>query len=580
MRQKILSRRGLLRTIAATAFLGLSLTTHSYGILIVPPSPPNYEQSQAASSVIGQTDFGQNSAGRSQSNIQAPDDVAICPITKKVFISEVSNHRILRFASYEAVQNGGQAEAVIGQTNYSNASFSATQRNLRFPRGIFVDNEGTLWVCDTGNHRVLWFDDAANLPEFYPRADGVLGQSLFTTANNPSTSTQSSMDGPNDCVVESDGTLWVADINDHRVLRFDNAAMKSNGSNADGVLGQDDYVSSSPSSSPVADEFEFPTCLAINDGGELWVADVGNNRIIRFNDAKMKANGASADAVIGQNNLSSDTFYGSSDYSVSNTYGMTWNASNNTLFVSDISYHRILVFQNATGLNGRISPVTFFGNTGLADGTGSGSQQTNTPRGMTTDSDGRLWLADYGNHRILRYDPIDAPPVVQPDLSIGPKLFRLNGNNAYTASGIGQRGKAKIVGSKRARIFLKQENDGWAIHPTTFLGSKRNRLFKVKYISFTGPVAGNVTSSMITGTLTSREQDTGDSHVFRVDVKPTSRAKDRKAKYRGYVRAKDPASIAVDTVQTFVKAKPKKEKKKKQPNSGSEGVSTLLDFVD
>lgn len=580
MRQKILSRRGLLRTIAATAFLGLCLTTHSYGILIVPPSPPNYEQSQAASSVIGQTDFGPSSAGRSQSNIQAPDDVAICPITKKVFISEVSNHRILRFASYEAVQNGGQAEAVIGQGNYSNASFSATRINLRFPRGIFVDNEGTLWVCDSGNSRVLWFDDAAELPEFDPPASGVLGQTMFTTSNNPSTSTQSSMDNPNDCVVESDGTLWVADIDDHRVLRFDNARMKLNGANADGVLGQDDFVSSSSSTSPVADEFNTPSCLAINDSGTLWVSDIGNLRVLRFNSAKTKSDGANADAVLGQNNLTSNTNYGSSDYAINSCYGMAWDSRNNTLFVSGIGYHRILVFQNATGINGRVSPNTYFGNTGLANGTGSSAQQTNQPRGMTTDSDGRLWLADFLNHRILRYDPIDAPPVVQPDLSIGPKLFRLNGNNAYTASGIGQRGKAKIVGSKRARIFLKQENDGWAIHPTTFLGSKRNRLFKVKYISFTGPVAGNVTSSMITGTLTSREQDTGDSHFFRVDVKPTPRAKDRKAKYKGFVRATDPALIAVDTVQTFVKAKPKKEKKKKQPNSGSEGVSTLLDFVD
>lgn len=499
--------------------------------------------------------------------MQAPDDIAICPLTRKVFVSEVSNHRILRFASYEAVKNGGQAEAVIGQNSYSTATYSATQRNLKSPRGIFVDSEGRLWVCDTGNHRVLWFDDAANLPEFYPRATGVLGQSSFTNANNPATSTQASMDGPNDCVVEADGTLWVADINDHRVLRFNSAAMKSNGANADGVLGQDDFVSSAPSSSPVADEFEFPACLATNNGGELWVSDVGNNRIVRFNNAALKANGANADAVLGQNNLTSDTFYGSSSYSVASTYGMTWDAHNNSLFVSDIGYHRILVFHNASTINGRIDPAVFFGNTGLADGTGSGAQQTNTPRGMTTDSDGRLWVADYGNNRVLRYDPIDAPPAVQPDLSIGPKPTRYTGNDAYTPSGIGQRGKVKIVGTEKARLFVKQENDGWAIYPTKFLGSKRNRFFKVKYISLNGPAAGNVTSSMLSGSFTTGEQDTGAAQYLRVDIRPTANAKDRRAKYKGYVRAKDPESLAVDTVQTFVKSKPKKEKNKYSPDS-------------
>ncbi len=37
------------------------------------------------------------------------------------------------------------------------------------------------------------------------------------------------------------GRLWVADFFNYRLLRFDNAAGKINGGNADGVLGQPDF---------------------------------------------------------------------------------------------------------------------------------------------------------------------------------------------------------------------------------------------------------------------------------------------------------------------------------------------------
>ena len=51
------------------------------------------------------------------------------------------------------------------------------------------------------------------------------------------------MDTPMDVAVDSGGRLWVADANNNRLLRFENAALKTNGADADGVLGQRDFDS-------------------------------------------------------------------------------------------------------------------------------------------------------------------------------------------------------------------------------------------------------------------------------------------------------------------------------------------------
>lgn len=70
----------------------------------------------------------------------------------------------------------------------------------------------------------------------------MLGQPDFIS-NTFATATASVMFAPCGIALDSAGRLWVADYNNSRVLRFDSAAGKPNGAAADGVLGQSDFTS-------------------------------------------------------------------------------------------------------------------------------------------------------------------------------------------------------------------------------------------------------------------------------------------------------------------------------------------------
>ena len=111
---------------------------------------------------------------------------------------------------------------------------------MAYPYGVFVDAQGRLWVADTGNYRVLRFDSATFKANGAP-ADAVLGQPDFTHA--AAATTQSGMFFPSGVFFDASGRLWVASQDNNRVLRFDGAASKSNGANADGVLGQPGFTS-------------------------------------------------------------------------------------------------------------------------------------------------------------------------------------------------------------------------------------------------------------------------------------------------------------------------------------------------
>ena len=122
------------------------------------------------------------------------------------------------------------------------------------------------------------------------------GNPIFiTTANAVS---QNGMANPRGMAFQ-ETTLFVADNNNHRVLRFDNAARKAPGANADGVLGQPDFISKTPSLTQTG--MVLPGRVAVDQGGRLYVSEgLGARRVLIYTDAASKINGGQADFVIGQ----------------------------------------------------------------------------------------------------------------------------------------------------------------------------------------------------------------------------------------------------------------------------------------
>ncbi|MCB1321852.1 MAG: NHL repeat-containing protein, partial [Leptospiraceae bacterium] len=234
-----------------------------------------FTNGQSAVGVLGQTDFVTGTSGVSASQFNGPNGVAVDPLTGKLFVADRGNHRILRWASSDAFVNGSAAEAVFGQVDFTaNASGLAADK-LNNPIGVFVDHEGRMWVGDYTNNRVLRFDDASNAATG-ASADGVLGQPDFVS--NSSAVTQAGMSGPVGIYTDATGALWVSNFGSHRVLRYDDAASKANGADADGVLGQLDFTTGT--SGLAQDKLNNPNSVYVDANGNLYVSDFTNRRVV------------------------------------------------------------------------------------------------------------------------------------------------------------------------------------------------------------------------------------------------------------------------------------------------------------
>jgi hypothetical protein len=141
-------------------------------------------------------------------------------------------------------------------------------------------------------------------------------------------------------------TLFVSERENHRVLRFDNAAGKPNGANADGVLGQPDFTSNTPALTQTG--LVLPGRVSVDQGGRLYVSEgLGADRVLIFTDAANKLNGGPADFVIGQPDFTTQSS-GTTQNKLnldSSGGGLAIDYGNNLLLLADDLNNRVMIFQ-------------------------------------------------------------------------------------------------------------------------------------------------------------------------------------------------------------------------------------------
>lgn len=193
----------------------------------------------------------------------------------------------------------GHADRLLGQVRRDQIKPNLVDGGgLAAPDGIALDtsaNPPHLYVVDSGNHRVLGWADAEGFADGQP-ADLVLGQpdrwSAGCNTGGPSLASLCLGDRFNGIAVDGRGTVWVSDQGNARVVGY--RSPFTTDTVADRVLGGIGCAAGSRG-------LCVPGGLALDKAGNLYVADIGNNRILEFNQPWRRD--AFADRVLGARNF-------------------------------------------------------------------------------------------------------------------------------------------------------------------------------------------------------------------------------------------------------------------------------------
>ncbi len=175
-----------------------------------------------------------------------------------VYIADTANNRVLAYQYQTQLTAGSYADLILGQQNqYSSLAEGpgrALTTGLNGPTGLAVDSAGNLYVADTGNNRILRYPKPFSQPAGYQFPNLIIGQTSFNGAASNSGGVKAStlfLSGGSffahtGLTLDAAGNLWVADTGNNRVLRFPVSVLTAgqNGPSADTVIGQKDFVSS------------------------------------------------------------------------------------------------------------------------------------------------------------------------------------------------------------------------------------------------------------------------------------------------------------------------------------------------
>jgi DNA-binding beta-propeller fold protein YncE len=272
-------------------------------------------------------------------NLNSPRGLAVAP-DGSVYVADTGNSRIVHIDPNGNVLTNWGSRTPDGQLPPAPGTFIE-------PWGIAVDSLGNVYVADTWNHRVQKFNkDGKFLLEW-----SGYGQSTDNPLN---------LWGPRGIVVSPDGQVYVTDTGNKRVVVFDanGKFLQEFGTGGDGRLDE-------------------PVGIALSTDGQVYVADTWNSRVAIF----------SADG----NFLNSWPVQGWIGDSLDNKPYIAVDAQGH-VYITDPEKYRVIVF-SSSGI-----PLTAFGQYGPEP------DAFGLPVGIVAGIEGAIWVTDAGNNRLAKFD--------------------------------------------------------------------------------------------------------------------------------------------------------------------------------
>jgi sugar lactone lactonase YvrE len=269
----------------------------------------------------------------------------------------------------ESDPNGASGDFPVG----GSADGTAKDARFRYPSGVAVDNEGNIYVGDSGNDSIRKVTPAgivttlAGLAGSPGNADGLASAARFSN--------------PAGIAVDSSGNLYVADSGNNTVRKVTPAGLVTTVAGRAGSHGSNDEKGSEA-------RFYYPTAVTVDSGGNVYVADTGNYAIRKVTPEGMVTTLARLEC--GSCTVNLNALFGVAVDTTGNVY-VAYTGSNTILKVTPPG-----LVSTLAGLASAYPDS--------ADGTASAARFRG-PQGLAADTAGNVYVADTGNNSIRKVAP-------------------------------------------------------------------------------------------------------------------------------------------------------------------------------
>ena len=340
----------------------------------------------------GITSFaGTGSQGDSNSFAESSDfnfpTASIFDSNNNLLVVDRGNHKIKK------IDSSGNVITIAGTGVLGSLDGSISVATFNYPSSIVEDSQGNLFVCDQSNHKIRKIDTNGIVSTF---AGTGVGGFLDGTGNS------AQFYYPDEITIDALDNIYVADFYNNRIRKI--TPLGDVSTIAGGIIGDLDGIASLA-------RFKWPTGIFLDDSGNIYITDYGNHKIKKL-DSTGNVTTIAGSVSGDENGTGLLAKFKNPTISTIDNFG--------NIFVSDFGNNKIKKIDPAGN-------VTTFAGEGTI---GSRDDELllatfNQPSAVAFDSNGELFITDYGNHKIRKTTVFNVTFSISPNLPAG-LLFNEN----------------------------------------------------------------------------------------------------------------------------------------------------------
>lgn len=310
--------------------------------------------------------------------LHLPSGVAV-DSSGNLYIADTANY-VVRKVTADGIITSFAGNTLTGYAGDGVPAYDAVFSSIE---DVAVDANGNVYIADTGNGAIRKVDSTATITT-------VAGTGVSAYSGDGGQATKAQLYSPYSVALDSSGNMYIAEYADSRIRKVTSQGTISTiaGTGAAGYGGDNGPAASAQLNSPEG--------VAVDAAGNVYIADVWNNRIRKISSS------GTISTVAGNGLISySGDGFAAIHAQLNAPEGVAVDAAG-MVYISDTANNRV----RAISPGGVINTIAGNGTAGSSgDGGPAASAQLNQPLGLALDAAGNLYIADFGNSRVRKVSP-------------------------------------------------------------------------------------------------------------------------------------------------------------------------------
>ena len=297
-----------------------------------------------------------------------------------LYIADTVSNKILKVSASGIITTF----AGNGSITYAGDNGPATKASFFTPLGVAADSNGNVYIADSGNNRVRKVDAGGTITT-------VAGTGAPGLSGDGGPAASANIWSPSAVAVDTSGNLYIAEAGNNRVRKVDTNGIIHTFAGGAVLVGF-----SGDGSAAVGAGLFLPGGLAVDKSGNVYISDIGNNRIRKVDTAGVihTVAGNGTKGFSGDGGPATSAMLNMSGAHA----GLGVDGAGN-LYIPDIANHRV----RKVDTTGVIATVAGNGIAGFSGDNGPAtSAGLNNPNDVAVDNSGNFYISDSTNNRVRK----------------------------------------------------------------------------------------------------------------------------------------------------------------------------------